>query len=209
MRFRFDRTSVAAWSATLAVLLATAAPARADKLILIPTADVEGFRGEFMSGSEAVGGVTTAQLGLGRYFEVMGRRYQFRLDEQTEVGGQLQVLPEGFVTPGLALGVWDVGNETRRGRRMFGVLSKRIPGVHFIPTVFRSLRLHMGAGTGRLSTLFMGAHVGLPWGFSLAMEGTGSDFNAGLWWSPARIVRIKAETWDGEFFFGAQVNAPL
>jgi hypothetical protein len=198
------------WMLGVLALVLVAAPARADKLILIPTADVEGIRGEFMSGPDSNGNVATAQIGLGRYFELLGRRYHTPGgDNQTEVGGQLQILPEGFVTPGLAIGAWDVADETKAGRRIFGVLSKEIPGVQFAPTVVRSLRLHLGAGTGRLSSVFLGAHVGLPVGLSLAMEATGDGFNAGLWWSPIRAVRLKAESWDGEFFFGAQVNAPL
>ena len=193
------------WIGLLGLLL-LAAPARADKLIWIPTADVQGARGEFMSGSDTDGDVYTAQLGLGRAFELMGRRYRNVHTERTEVGGQVQVLPEGFATPGLALGVWDVNDETQRGRRIFGVLSKKIPGVRLLP-VIRDLRLHLGAGTGDLSGLFLGAQAGLPLGFTLAVEAKHGGYDAGIWWSPIRIVRLKAESWDGGLFFGAQVNA--
>jgi hypothetical protein len=193
------------WIGMLGLLL-LAAPARADKLIWIPTADVTGVHGEFMSGSDAEGEVYTAQLGLGRAFELMGRRYRTQRSERTEVGGQVQVLPEGFATPGVALGVWDLNAETQRGRRIFGVLSKKVPGVHFLPTFLRELRLHLGAGTGDLSGIFLGAHAKLPLGFAVALEQTRGGFNAGLWWSPVRIVRLKAESWDGDLFFGAQVN---
>jgi hypothetical protein len=195
------------WIGLLGLLL-LAAPARADKLIWIPTADVQRLRGEYMSGSDHAGEVYTAQLGLGRAFELMGRRYRTDHSERTEVGGQVQFLPEGFATPGLALGVWDLNNETQRGRRFFGVLSKKIPGVRLLP-IFRDLRVHLGAGTGELSGPFVGAQAGLPLGFTLALEASHSGFDGGLWWSPVRIVRLKAESWDGDFFFGAQVNTPL
>jgi hypothetical protein len=192
----------------LLVGLLLAAPARADKLIWIPTADVEEVRGEFMAGSDREGEVVTAQFGVGQYFELLGRRFQQPGSQHTEVGGQVQFLPEGLVTPGLAVGIWDVSDETARGRRAFGVLSKQIPGVNLMP-VIRKLRLHLGVGTGDLSGVFMGADLDMPLGLSLVMETHRGDFNAGLWWSPLRIVRLKAESWNGDLFFGAQVNAPL
>lgn len=188
--------------------LLLAAPARADKLIWIPTADVPSARGEFMTSSGREIDVVTAQVGLGQYFELLGRRYQLTDGSRTEVGGQMQVLPEGFVTPGLAIGVWDLANQTDRGRRVFAVLSKRIPGVEVLP-VIRGLRVHLGAGTGDLSGIFLGAHLRLPVGLALVAETHRGDFNAGLWWSPLRVVRLKAESWNGDVFFGAQVNAPL
>lgn len=189
--------------------LMLAAPARADKLIWIPTVDVQMARGEIMKGSGAGGEVMTAQIGLGHYFEFLGRRYREEGRSGTEVGGQMQILPEGFVTPGLALGIWDIADRSARGRRAFLVLSKEVPGVRLLPTVVRGLRLHGGLGTGDLSGLFLGAHMRLPVGFALVGEMHRGDFNAGLWWEPLRVVRVKAESWDGDFFFGAQVNAPF
>jgi hypothetical protein len=193
----------------LLLVLLSAVPARADKLIWIPTADVKSVNGEFMTGDEGDGDVLTAQFGLGQYFEVLGRRFREPGRDETELGGQMQILPEGFATPGLALGVWDLAGETARGRRGFLVVSKSIPGISVLPTVFRGLRLHAGLGTGDLSGLFLGAKLKLPAGFALVGETHRGDFNAGLWWTPLRIMSVKAESWDGDFFFGAQVNAPL
>lgn len=193
--------------ALLALMLA--APAQADKLIWIPTADVRSARGEFMTGDRRDQDVITAQVGLGQYFELLGRRFRESGNTATEVGGQMQILPEGFATPGLALGVWDVADESARGRRGFLVVSKEVPGVSFLPTVLRGVRVHAGLGTGDLSGLFLGANLKLPVGLSLVAEMHRGDFNAGLWWTPLRVVSVKAESWDGDFFFGAQVNAPL
>jgi hypothetical protein len=190
-------------------LLFLAAPAHADKLIWIPTADVKGVQGEFMSGDGDGGDVITAQLGLGQAFEILGRRYRSNGRERNEIGGQLQILPEGFATPGLAIGLWDAADDTSRGRRAFAVLSKKIPGVNFLPTLLRELRVHGGVGTGELSGPFLGALAGLPLGLTLALEASREGFNAGLWWSPLKVVRLKAESWDGDLFFGAQVRAPL
>lgn len=195
--------------ATALLALMLAAPARADKLIWVPTADVQMARGELMKGSGAGPEVMTAQVGLGHYFEVLGRRYREAGRSVTEVGGQMQILPEGFFTPGLALGIWDVADRSARGRRAFLVLSKEVPGVSVLPTVVRGARLHAGLGTGDLSGLFLGGKLKLPVGFALVGEMHRGDFNAGLWWEPLRVVRLKAESWDGDFFFGAQVSAPL
>ena len=75
--------------------------------------------------------------------------------------------------------------------------------------VIRGVRVHAGLGTGDLSGVFLGANLKLPAGLSLVGELHRGDLNAGLWWSPLRIVRVKAESWDGDLFFGAQVNAPF
>jgi hypothetical protein len=191
------------------IALFFSAPARADKLIWIPTADVRAAHGEFMAGRDRGRDVVTAQVGLGQYFELLGRRVRTPRGSATEVGGQMQILPEGFITPGLALGVWDVANETARGRRGFLVVSKELPGVSFLPTVLRGVRVHGGLGTGDLSGIFLGANLRLPLGLALVAETHRGDFNAGLWWTPLRAVSVKAESWNGDFFFGARVSAPL
>jgi len=196
-----------------AVLLALVmcAPAHADKLIWIPTAEISKLSAEFMKDTSGDADVITAQLGFSKGFELMGRRYSGFPHESdaTEIGGELQVLPEGFATPGLALGAWDIAGESPRGRRLFAVVTQTVPVVNWLPLWFKNIKLHAGLGSGSLAGLFFGAQTSLPFGFTLAAEFDTSRTNFGLWWSPIKPLRLKAESWGGDFTIGAQFVSPL
>jgi hypothetical protein len=129
--------------------------------------------------------------------------------DSTELGGELQVLPEGFATPGLALGVWDVAGNTPRGRRVFAVLTKTAPVVNWLPVFVKDIKFHLGAGTGSLSGVFVGAQASIPLGLTLVGEFDTSRTNFGLWWTPVPPLRLKAESWGGKFSFGVQLISPL
>jgi hypothetical protein len=166
---------------------------------------------EYMRDTSGDFNVVTAQLGFGKAFEVLGRHYSGfpGNDDATEVGGQVQVLPEGFATPGLSLGVWDVAANGPRGRRVFLVVTKTVPVVNWLPLWFKDIKFHGGLGTGELSGVFAGAQASIPLGFTLAAEFDSSRTNFGLWWSPIKPLRLKAESWGGDFTIGAQFVSPL
>jgi hypothetical protein len=185
-----------------------AGSARADRLIWIPTAGVGRIQGEYMAEADGKRGVLTAQAGF-RQFELLGRLYKdFEDKDRTEIGGQYVVLPEGFATPGVAVGVWDVGDNGPRGRRFFGVVSKSLEPINWLPFL-SGVKVHGGIGSNQLSGLFFGAEAGIPLGLRLYAEYDSNDWNAGLSWSPLPLLSLKAESWDGDFFVGAQIKSPL
>jgi hypothetical protein len=193
-----------------AALALCAGGARADRLIWIPTASTARLQAEYMTEPGGNRGVITGQFGLGKQFELLARHYRnFESKDRTEVGGEFVVLPEGIVTPGVALGVWDVADEGPRGRRIFGVVTKTVPVINKLPVGIHDIKVHAGVGSGSLSGIFLGGQVGLPLGFRVYAEYDARSFNAGLSWSPIAPLRLKAESWDGTVFVGAQLISPF
>jgi len=103
--------------------------ARADKLIWIPTAGISHLgQVEYMTEADGNRGVLTGQVGVAKQFELLVRHYRnFSTSDKTEVGGQFTILPEGFATPGIAIGVWDVAEDGPRGRRVLVSSPRRFP----------------------------------------------------------------------------------
>ena len=195
---------------TAALALSTGI-ARADKLIWIPTAGISHLgQVEYMTEADGNRGVLTGQVGVAKQFELLIRHYRnFTPSDKTEVGGQFTILPEGFATPGIAIGVWDVGDNGPRGRRVFGVISKALPIVNKLPVGFHDIKVHAGIGSNQLSGVFVGGEAGFPFGFGAYAEYDTRHVNAGLSWSPIGLIRLKAESWGGRVFVGAQLRSPL
>ena len=194
------------------LLAATATPARADKLILIPTAELTPLRAEWLwrvdGGNANVG---TLQVPAGRTFEVLVRHYRdLGRDDDTEFGGQFQFIPEGLGLPAVSVGIWDVTNSSPYGRRAFIVLTKTLEGGElFLPAGFPRTQLHAGIGTSRFSPGFLGVEFFLPANLSLAAEYDGRRANFGARWRPVRFLSLKGELWNGEPFVGGQVSRPF
>jgi hypothetical protein len=193
----------------LFLTLIVSGPARADKLIWIPTADIQKLAVEYMTDTGGDENVLTGQIGF-RQFELFGRRYSdFPGDDESwEIGGQLQILPEGFATPGLSIGVWDVADDSPRGRRIFGVVSQTLSPINWLPGISNT-RVHAGLGSGSLASFFLGGQITWPFGLTLLGEFDSDDVNLGLWWTPIKPLRLKVESWDGDVFVGAQFVSPL
>ena len=207
-------------SPTLRSLLATASflaacavavPSAADQLIQIPTADiVPGVTGEYkhhFSGQDE--GYATLFAPAGRAYEMMFRYYNdYSGSHRWEAGGQFQLLPDGLVTPGLAVGMWDVTNSSPKGRRAFLVLTKSLrPGDFALPDFLPPTHLSLGVGTGKFSGPLAGVRFNLPAHFDLVAEYDARRFNAGLWYTPIKPLTLKAELQNGEVFLGATLRA--
>lgn len=195
---------------TFGLALQGAATACADQLIQIPTADrAPGIRTEYLhrfQGPDQGYGTVVAPLGLA--YELMGRYYN-GLDNShnLEIGGQLQLLPDGVVTPAVSLGVWDITNSAPWGRRGYLALTKGIERGQFgLPRPFRRAQLTLGTGTGRLSGVFAGLRLDLPANISLVTEYDARRLNLGFWISPVRSLSLKAELQNGEPFFGGELR---
>lgn len=189
-------------------LLACAGPAAADELIHLPTADLvpaltTEYKHRLQGNSEGYGSLRFA---AGQAYELDFRYYNNEDHENNvEGGGLFQLLPDGVVTPGIALGVWDVTNSSRWGRRAFIVMTKGLePGQLFIREPLQRLQLTFGTGTGRFSGVFAGVRADLPAKFSLVGEFDARRFNAGIWYTPVRQLTLKAELQNGNPYFGGQ-----
>ena len=198
-------------STALCLAAAGAVPAAADQLIQIPTADlVTGVRGEYkhrLQGNNE--GYGTVSVGAGRAYELMFRYYNNE-DHQHDLegGGQFQLLPDGVITPGLSVGMWDVTNSSRWGRRGFLMVTKSLrPGQLFVKRPLERVQLNFGTGTGRFSGLLAGARVDLPGRFSLVGEFDSRRLNAGIWFSPVRPLTLKGELQNGNPYFGGEFRA--
>lgn len=195
------------------VLLLSGGHARADQLIQIPTADrTPGFSVEYLQRVEGHSeGYGTILFPAGVGFEVMVRHYN-NLDFQHrfEGGGQLQLLPDGILTPGLAVGMWDVTNSAPWRRRAFLVFTKGFDRDHWpLPAPLNRAQLTFGTGTGRFSGLFSGLRLDLPLHLSLIAEYDARRLNAGVRFSPVGPLILKAELQNGNPFVGGEFRAGL
>src|SRR5262249_55507204 len=145
----------------IAVLIAGLGPVsavRADQLIQIPTADrVPAITVEYKHRLDGQNeGYGTLLIPAGQAYELMVRYYNNEDQEHTAEGGALfQLLPDGIVTPGVALGLWDITNSSPWGRRGFLVITKSLRQGQFgIPRPIQRLQFTFGTGTGRLSGIF-------------------------------------------------------
>ena len=195
----------------LALSLVSAAGAQADQLIQIPTADrASGPEVEYLhrvSGADEGYGTLFAPVGTA--YELMARYYN-NLDRShnVEVGGMFQLLPDGVVTPGIALGLWDISDSGPWGRRAFFVFTKSLKqGQFFVPKPIQRVQFTLGTGTGRFSGVLAGARVDLPAHVSLISEYDARRLNVGLWYSPARAITLKGELQNGNPYLGGELRA--
>lgn len=191
------------------VLTAACAPAaRADQLIHIPTADrVEAPTVEYLQRLDGEHeGYGTLLVPVGLAYELMVRYYNNEDGEHSAEGGALfQLLPDGVITPGVAVGLWDISNSSPWGRRAFFVITKGLRQGQFgIPKPIERVQLTFGTGTGRFSGIFAGTRIDLPARFSLVAEFDARRLNTGLWWSPVRPLTLKGELHNGNPYAGGE-----
>jgi hypothetical protein len=197
------------WGAVLAGAL-YAAPARADQLIQIPTANrVEVPTFEYLQrvdGSDE--GYATGFVPLGQSFEIMGRYYN-NLDKEhrIEAGGMFQLLPDGYVTPGVAVGIWDITNHSPWGRRFFFVLTKSLRQGQWglVPKPIQRVEFTVGTGSGRFTGLLAGAKVVLPFKLGLIAEYDARRLNVGATWNPVTPLTLKAQLQNGTPYLGGEL----
>lgn len=199
--------------AAVVLLLLSTGAARADELIQIPTADrastaTVGYRHRLDGPQEGYG---TFLLPAGSAYELAFRYYNNEDGRhRLEGGGQLQLLPDGFVTPGIALGVWDLSNSSSWGRRGFLVLTKGLePGQLGIPRGLKRVQLTLGTGTGRFSGVLAGVRADLPSRVTLIAEHDSRRLNLGVWFSPIKPLTLKGEIQNGNPYFGAEFRIGL
>ncbi|MFN3652038.1 MAG: hypothetical protein ACK47B_20880 [Armatimonadota bacterium] len=195
---------------SLALLAGWPSAASADQLIQVPTADrVTDPTFEYKRRLDEVSeGYGTALINAGLAYELMFRYYDNEDGQhRIEGGGMLQLLPDGVITPGVALGVWDLTNSSPWGRRGFLVLSKSLrPGQLGIPEGVERVQLTLGLGTGRLSGVFAGVRVDVAERVSLIAEYDARRLNAGLWVTLLKPLTFKAELQNGNPYLGGELR---
>lgn len=189
-----------------ALVLGLAPGAGAEPLIRIPTADrVEAPTLEYrhrVDGRDE--GYGTLSLPLGLAYEL---DFGYFADEDgshnLEGGVMFQLLPDQVITPGIALGVWDVTNDSPWGRRGFLVVTKALrPGQFFVRSPLRRVQFTAGTGTGRFSGFIGAVRADLPLRLSLVAEFDARRLNAGVWFTPVRPLTLKAEWQNGNPYLG-------
>jgi len=196
---------------TLLFAGALAGPAAAEQFIRTPTADlVTAPKVEYLHRIEGTKeGYGTLSLPFGLAYELDFRWFNGEdRSHNLEGGVMFQLLPDGIITPGVALGVWDVTNSSPWGRRGFFVITKSLrPGQLFVRRPLQRLQFTVGTGSGRFSGLLGSLRGDLPGGFSLVAEFDARRLNLGVWFSPIPPVTLKAELQNGNAYVGGSLVA--
>lgn len=202
--------------AVAAVIAAVcAAPVSADRIIFAPTGTVLA-PGELKA--EAAFGKSNDRI----YWAGIGlRRLEInaiRLDGTTKLAGtpnadvfgaELGILPETTLTPGLGVGVWDIGSDTDDGRGYYAALTKVVPLTKELPLPIHDIRVHLGYGVQGIHGAFVGADAGLPLGFTIAAEYFQKKTNVALGWNILPALQLRGSILDGDVFYGIRFTSPL
>lgn len=169
-------------------------------LIDTPTADVVQ-PGHVSAGYYHLHEGNSASVGFGVFdnFEVSAARLNFdKGDHTTVVNAKYALMQEGVVTPGLAVGIEDIGDKNER--TTYAVVSKGLP---------LGFRAHVGVGDGRYDGVFYGVEKSLVPGLkgvfpstSLIVEHDGHEMNYGIRMSIVPTVKVNAGWRDDETYVG-------
>lgn len=185
----------------------------ADRLILIPTGrtlSTGGFKAEYLSKFGEDGKIYFANIGISR-LEIEAARFQdfSNGDTPTAISAQISVLPETTFTPAVAVGVRDIGNETRWFNSLYGkrsyylAASKKVPITGGIPLLFQDVSIHGGIGTESLKGVFFGIEGTLPMGLRINGEYDTEDVNIGLSYKIIPTVKADVSYIKGDMYYGA------
>ena len=174
-------------------------------LINSPSADVLR-EGQFSLGyyhlQDGGAGVFTTNIASGVELGLAGFRYDNQADNKTMVNAKIGLLNETILSPGLALGVEDIGGEKQRSA--YAVASKTLPF---------GFRVHLGLGNGQHDGVFGGIEKSInPLGVitgnnvfpatSLIAEYDGKKYNYGARMSVIPGLKVDAGWREHDFYVG-------
>jgi len=174
-------------------------------MITTPSADVLQ-KGDFSIGYYKLedARVGTFNMNIVKNVEIGVSNFNYdQRDNETYFSAKWALLPETVVTPGLAIGVEDIGDEDERSA--YVVASKALPF---------GFRIHGGIGDGRYEKGFValektinplsivGDNNTFP-ATTLIAEYDGDNFNYGARLSLVSGLKIDAGVRDHDFYFGA------
>ena len=181
------------------LLLAVAPLALADRLLTIPTARklLDGsLRFESLRRLDRLGtGTDYLATAFGNGYEAEARLLHRRGDDRATLDLTYNVVAAipGF-SPGIALGVQDLADQTRPGARLFGLFTNRVEfGAGNVP-----FDVTVGLFVGRRVTPFVGAAVPLYAGLRLLAEHDGDMGRVGLEATPLRGLRARLVEGNGD-----------
>lgn len=175
---------------------ALAGPALADRLITIPTGSKIPFRtvvGEYVfekSRSRTV--EAYLGLGIGKSFDMELRSE--RIDEEEQIGtfdlGYNYIAPIRGFGPGLSVGVQDVANRSRDGRRAY-FAATFLEGTPSTMIGDTPASLTVGYMGGSINAAFVGVMMPFTDTFRLLAEHNGRRITAGVEYRPAPWVGLR------------------
>ena len=146
---------------------------------------------------------TVAAFSLGKNVEMGAAFVEVEGESVSAVNIKYALSQEGVLSPGIAVGMEDMGNKSER--TLYAVASKSLP---------KGLRVHVGCGTGMYDGVFFAVEkklVPLSVGgvfpdTSLIVENDGRHMNYGLRVSLAAGFKMTTGWRDGDGFVGLSYN---
>jgi len=177
--------------------LSLVAPVRADRLLRLPTAN-SLFEGQWVTedlySTRTHSHTGFLQIGLPSFFEVGA------LIEKGDLAVNLQysfVQPFPEYSPGLAVGVLDIGNDTDAGRAIWAAATWQY-NVYADWADRERISFTLGGGTGpRFKGAFVALELPVYRGWSLLMEHDSRTLTVGVSFSPDSNVLARAVIEDG------------
>ncbi len=114
---------------------------------------------------------------------------------------QYHAIPQTTVTPSIALGVWDVADETDDGVAPFIAATKELY-LGDDGAFIRSVEATLGAGFNGMDGVFGGVKVGLPRNISLCGEYFRDKINLSLGFELGSIAAVKLYRIRGDYYYG-------
>jgi len=232
-----DKMKKLKWIMLVLAAIIIAAPVSADRVIFAPTGTILSG-GEFKAeGAIQASGDNNKiyWLGVGlQQLELNVTRIEFDTDSVTEsmekslrptkaifdlapdtgdkvniVGAAMSIVPETSLTPGVAVGIWDLTDETADGIGYYIAMSKVVPLTQELPLPIQDVKVHAGYGIKGIDGLFAGAEASLPLGLKLSAEWFQDELNYALGWGIGNTLQVKGYILDDETFYGLQFSSPL
>jgi len=193
---------------TFGMLIVLATAARADRVILTPSAYnlPPGSVKIEIARRESKGGLTQywANLGLVGGIEIEGLRLETRTRQVDSLSLQYNILPDIGFTPAVSVGVRDVANRTEDGIAFYLAIGYRLPYMPPNPLI-DEMYLFGGVGAGGIHGAFVGAEVRTPYRILLSAEYDSRMWNAAVSWEPVPLLRLRLYSIDGETYYGASL----
>lgn len=200
--------------AALVPVLAAASSARAERVVLAPSARAT-LPAQLLLRSvwdtDSSGRLSWLHIGwpqedLGAEIELSSYRLGGRSAET--VGLHYSVISEAIsnnLAPGVAIGVRDLLNRGDEGRAIYLALSKTMPLSEMGERILGTLRLHAGYGSGRMGGGYLGASAETPFRVSVAVEllNRRTNWSASFW--PIRPVAVEWLRTSGASYLGLRV----
>ncbi len=204
-------------AAMSAVLVMMAGVVSADRLILIPTAkdvSVAAVKAEYAATVNGSGkNIFWVDGQVSRFGAEVAQFNGFSGDNVTAISGQVSLVKEGYFMPAVALGIRDISDVTNvpglpyRGRALYAVASKGIPGAGGIPILLQDIRFHGGVGTGSLGGLFFGAEGTLPLGVHVSGEYDTKNINFAVSKSILPALSVQLTSLNQDLYYGATFSS--